>query len=113
MHTDQGHHSYEDNDPSKAAPSTQAPPAPVEPASQPPADDDAQPDVSYNHQDLGPVEPMNQDQEDDDDDVDFNLGGGGGGSGGYNNMNQSSYSHEDAQTPPLGTVHKASAKEDG
>lgn len=106
------YHSYEDNDPSKAAPSTQAPPAPVVAASHPPADDYAHVDVSQ-YQDQGGAEPMNQDQDDDDDDdVDFNLGGGGGG--GYSNMNQGGYAHDDAPTPPpLGTVHKASAKEDG
>ncbi|PNP59405.1 hypothetical protein THARTR1_00895 [Trichoderma harzianum] len=51
---------------------------------------------------------MNQDADDDEDDVDFNLGGG----------NASSSTHvmphdEMPTTPPYGTVHKASAKEDG
>lgn len=50
---------------------------------------------------------MNQDQDDDDDDVDFNLGGSsnanhGGGMQDYM-----------PSAPPYGTVHKASAKEDG
>ncbi|PTB77991.1 hypothetical protein M440DRAFT_1182093 [Trichoderma longibrachiatum ATCC 18648] len=51
---------------------------------------------------------MNQDADDDEDEVDFNLGGGGPSNN--NNVN----SQEDTPaTPPYGTVHKASAKEDG
>lgn len=57
-------------------------------------------------------EQMRQDYDDDDDDeVDFNLGGGGAGA-----SNNASYSqpHDLAPSPPpYGTVHKASAKEDG
>ena len=50
---------------------------------------------------------MIQDQDDDDDDVDFNLGGSG-------SANHAVAAHDDMPTPPpYGTVHKASAKEDG
>lgn len=51
---------------------------------------------------------MNQDVDDDEDDVDFNLGGGGA-SNNTNMMPQDDM----PSTPPYGTVHKASAKEDG
>lgn len=51
---------------------------------------------------------MNQDvDDDDDDDVDFNLGGGSA-----QNI-PAGYSEGAATPPPFGTVHKASAKEDG
>lgn len=51
---------------------------------------------------------MNQDADDDEDDVDFNLGGGGP------SHNTNMMPHDDMPaTPPYGTVHKASAKEDG
>ncbi|KAJ4133495.1 hypothetical protein NW768_005081 [Fusarium equiseti] len=105
---------YDDNDAPKPAPApapaAAAPAAPPAPEVQPPTnshnDDDH--NAAYQHQDVGGDEHMNQDQDDDDDDVDFNLGGGGyGGHTGQAGM------HDDAQTPPYGTVHKASAKEDG
>ncbi|KAL7932291.1 hypothetical protein V8C35DRAFT_307925 [Trichoderma chlorosporum] len=51
---------------------------------------------------------MNQDADDDEDDVDFNLGGGNASSS-NNVMPQDDM----PSTPPYGTVHKASAKEDG
>jgi RNA-binding protein Musashi len=55
---------------------------------------------------------MNEDQDDDDDDeVDFNLGGSGNAMANHSTSN--AMTHEDAPTPPFGTVHKASAKEDG
>jgi RNA-binding protein Musashi len=51
---------------------------------------------------------MNQDVDDDEDDVDFNLGGGGA------STNTHMMPQDDMpSTPPYGTVHKASAKEDG
>jgi RNA-binding protein Musashi len=54
---------------------------------------------------------MMQDQDDDDDDVDFNLGGGGSTGAGHTSQVAA---HDDVPTPPpYGTVHKASAKEDG
>jgi RNA-binding protein Musashi len=62
------------------------------------------------HQETGGDEHMTQDQDDDDDDVDFNLGGGGYGGSGHTGQADM---HDDAPTPPYGTVHKASAKEDG
>ncbi|KAH7149672.1 hypothetical protein B0J13DRAFT_312308 [Dactylonectria estremocensis] len=105
---------YEDNDASKSAPPPKAP-APVVPETQPihPSIND-QPGISYDH-DAGGDEAMNQDQDDDDDDVDFNLGGGGGGGGGGmgNNMNHAASLDDVPTPPPYGTVHKASAKEDG
>ncbi|KJZ78708.1 hypothetical protein HIM_02099 [Hirsutella minnesotensis 3608] len=48
------------------------------------------------------------DDDDDDDEVDFNLGGGSG-----NAMPAMQQIHDAPSTPPYGTVHKASAKEDG
>lgn len=63
------------------------------------------------HEETGGDEHMAQDQDEDDDDVDFNLGGGGG-YGGSGHTGQTDM-HDDAPTPPYGTVHKASAKEDG
>lgn len=49
------------------------------------------------------------DGDDDDDDVDFNLGGGSTSLG-----NTVAVKEEEAPTPPqYGTVHKASAKDDG
>jgi RNA-binding protein Musashi len=103
--------SYDDNDASKPAPPPQAA-APVVTDNQPVqsfAND--QPAISHDHN-IGGDEVMAQDQDDDDDDddVDFNLGGG------TNNNHNVSHTamHEDAPTPPpFGTVHKASAKEDG
>jgi RNA-binding protein Musashi len=48
------------------------------------------------------------DEEDDDDDVDFNLGG-------VNTAvkEEPEYKEEEFSPPSLGTVHKASAKDDG
>ncbi|KAF7537446.1 hypothetical protein G7Z17_g12854 [Cylindrodendrum hubeiense] len=105
---------YEDNDASKPAPPPKAP-APVVPEPQPihPSVNE-QPGISYDH-DIGGDETMNQDLDDDDDEVDFNLGGGGGGGGGgmSNMMNHASAPEDVPTPPPYGTVHKASAKEDG
>ncbi|KAL4725497.1 hypothetical protein ACLX1H_007646 [Fusarium chlamydosporum] len=104
---------YDDNDAPKPAPApAAAPAAPPAPEVQPPtnAHNDDDHNASYQHQDTGGDEHMTQDQDDDDDDVDFNLGGGGGGYGGQTSQ---AGMHDDAQTPPYGTVHKASAKEDG
>jgi hypothetical protein len=58
--------------------------------------------------DDGGHDAMNQDVDDDEDDVDFNLGGGGA------STNTHMMPQDDMpSTPPYGTVHKASAKEDG
>lgn len=98
---------YEDTDARPAAPiasavhSTEAKaPEQPEPVSAPaPAGD----------LDDGGHDAMNQDvDDDDDDDVDFNLGGGGA------STNNHMMPQDDMpSTPPYGTVHKASAKEDG
>ncbi|KAI6752638.1 hypothetical protein HG530_013390 [Fusarium avenaceum] len=108
--------SYDDNDGPKQtpAPAAPAPPAPeVQPPTNTQNDDHDLQNGTYQHQDTAGDEHMIQDQDDDDDDVDFNLGGGGGGGyGGAGHTGQGGM-HDDAQTPPYGTVHKASAKEDG
>ena len=102
--------SYDDNDASKGAapaPAAANAPAPVSEA-KPDTVDTSGPN---NDGAVGSVEPMNQDQEeddDDDDDVDFNLGGGSTSLG-----NTVAPREEAATPPPYGTVHKASAKEDG
>lgn len=112
LKTDACFYSYDDNDASKPAP----PPQPVAAAvpEHQPAEKFAndQPAISQDHN-IGGDEVMGQDQDDDDDDddVDFNLGGGT-----TTTTNHASHSamHEDVPTPPpFGTVHKASAKEDG
>ncbi|KOS20464.1 hypothetical protein ESCO_005491 [Escovopsis weberi] len=54
---------------------------------------------------------MNEDNEEDEDDVDFNLGGGTSGSA--DQMSHSMQHDDTPSTPPYGTVHRASAKEDG
>lgn len=49
-----------------------------------------------------------EDQDDDDDDeVDFNLGGGS------SSIAPAVQHHDAPSTPPYGTVHRASAKDDG
>ncbi|KAJ4265561.1 hypothetical protein NW762_004852 [Fusarium torreyae] len=106
---------YDDNDAPKTAPppaaAAAALPAPeVQPPTNTHNDDDQ--NGTHQYQDTGGDEHMTQDQDDDDDDVDFNLGGGGG-YGGAGHTGQVGM-HDDAPTPPpYGTVHKASAKEDG
>ncbi|KAL6866028.1 hypothetical protein ACO1O0_002128 [Amphichorda felina] len=101
---------YDDNDASKGA--APAPP----PATAPAPVNEPQPDAGNQG---GPAhdggadgaEIMHQDQEeydDDDDDVDFNLGGGS------TSLGNTVAPREEAPTPPpYGTIHKASAKEDG
>ncbi|KAL7918724.1 hypothetical protein ACQKWADRAFT_232632 [Trichoderma austrokoningii] len=98
---------YEDTDPKPTAPAASAvhsteakAPEQPEPVSAPaPARD----------LDDGGYDAMNQDVDDDEDDVDFNLGGGGASINTNNMMQQDDM----PSTPPYGTVHKASAKEDG
>lgn len=97
---------YEDTDAKPTAPATSAvqnadtkAPEQHEPAAAPaPAGDEES--AGY--------DAMNQDADDDEDDVDFNLGGGNASSS-TNLMPQDDM----PATPPYGTVHKASAKEDG
>ncbi|CCT68451.1 probable heterogeneous nuclear ribonucleoprotein HRP1 [Fusarium fujikuroi IMI 58289] len=104
---------YDDNDAAKpaSAPPAAAPPAPeVQPPTNIHNDNDDQNGMQQ-HEETGGDEHMAQDQDEDDDDVDFNLGGGGG-YGGSGHTGQTDM-HDDASTPPYGTVHKASAKEDG
>jgi RNA-binding protein Musashi len=97
---------YEDNDARPTAPvasavhstDTKAPEQP-EPVAVP---------VFTGDQDNGGYDSMNQDVDDDEDDVDFNLGGGG-----HSNNTNMMPQDDMPSTPPYGTVHKASAKEDG
>jgi RNA-binding protein Musashi len=100
--------SYEDNnDASKSGPG----PAQAAPQPPPAAKPDPEPQVPQLHAaplDSGVDSMMkHEDDDDDDDDVDFNLGGGSG------HMTQSGPADESHSPPPYGTVHKASAKEDG
>ena len=54
-----------------------------------------------------PMEQQQQEDDDDDDDIDFNLGGGS------SSMMNAVQPEDTGSPPPFGTVHKASAKEDG
>ncbi|KAF4982624.1 hypothetical protein FZEAL_1790 [Fusarium zealandicum] len=103
---------YDDNDASKIAPPPVAAAPPVPDVQPPNLSSNDQNGMFQHHQDVGGDEHMTQDQdEDDDDDVDFNLGGGGSGGGGHTGQVAA---YDDAPSPPpYGTVHKASAKEDG
>ncbi|KAF5717220.1 putative heterogeneous nuclear ribonucleoprotein HRP1 [Fusarium globosum] len=105
---------YDDNDAAKptSAPPAAAPPAPeVQPPTNIHNNNNDDQNGMQQHEETGGDEHMAQDQDEDDDDVDFNLGGGGG-YGGSGHTGQTDM-HDDAPTPPYGTVHKASAKEDG
>lgn len=53
------------------------------------------------------------DDDDDDDDVDFNLGGGAPPSNSYAPQQQEQEEEMELAAPTMGTVHKASAKDDG
>ncbi|KAI9900195.1 hypothetical protein N3K66_004457 [Trichothecium roseum] len=108
---------YDDNDASKgqAAPAAAPAPQPVAPPSEPSA-----PESNMNDHHAGGDNQGVDEDDDDDDDVDFNLGGS-------SNMmqqqqpppqqqqhQQQAFQQEDmGNSPPPGTVHKASAKEDG
>ena len=101
--------SYDDNDASKTGPGPQTA-APVVEA--PKAENESAAFAA--HEPIQPAgdEHMQQDADDDDDDeddVDFNLGGGGSST-----AIPPPAQHDDVPSPPpYGTVHKASAKEDG
>lgn len=102
---------YDDNDASKPPPPAAPPKAPAATAV------DNQPVQTIVNEQLGGLheddkggnEAMDEDQDDDDDDVDFNLGGGATS----NSMSHTIAHDDDPTPPPFGTVHKASAKEDG
>ncbi|PHH84651.1 hypothetical protein CDD83_1608 [Cordyceps sp. RAO-2017] len=103
---------YDDHEAPKGAPRPQA-------VSAPPANEhDVQVDFSAptaseppqlaEEEQVRPEPDDGGDDDEDDDDVDFNLGGGTNGAA------APAVSHHDApSTPPYGTVHRASAKEDG
>ncbi|QPG98093.1 hypothetical protein C2857_007247 [Epichloe festucae Fl1] len=99
---------YDDNDASRAPQAPSAAPAVDPPKNEDqtmisPSNEHAQQDQKMHH-----GEGDEDDDDDDDDDVDFNLGG-------RDNSNAlAAHLHDvDASTPPYGTVHKASAKDDG
>ncbi|GJN86599.1 hypothetical protein PLIIFM63780_010180 [Purpureocillium lilacinum] len=98
---------YDDNDASKGAP---APPPAAAPVNDAPGDSgEAAASMTRDAENAAGGEEMVHDAEDDDDDdeVDFNLGGG-------STVAAPAPQHDDTpSTPPYGTVHKASAKEDG
>ncbi|KAH8175740.1 RNA recognition motif domain-containing protein [Sarocladium implicatum] len=112
---------YDDNDASKTGPGP-APPAPIADHTAAPA---AKDEPSHAPADQGADQQMghtqdDEEEEDDEDDVDFNLGGGSTGGamasvGGDMNTHQGSGSGYDdrAQSPPYGSVHRASAKDEG
>jgi hypothetical protein len=106
--------SYEDNDAPKPAPAQAAPaPAPV-PESKAPESHEVAPSVAA--PEAAGDDQMEQEYEDDDDDVDFNLGGPTTTTHNQTQnqtQNQVAPYEEAPQTPPYGTVHKASAKDDG
>ncbi|KAJ6443360.1 heterogeneous nuclear ribonucleoprotein HRP1 [Purpureocillium lavendulum] len=97
---------YDDNDAAKGAPA----PPPVAPVNDATDDGgDAAASAAHNTEDAAGDADMTHEAEDDDDDdeVDFNLGGG-------STVAAPLAQHDDTpSTPPYGTVHKASAKEDG
>ncbi|PHH68723.1 hypothetical protein CDD82_330 [Ophiocordyceps australis] len=93
---------YDDNDVSRTAAAPKPADAPIQDQGDEPAvaNDALRPDAD---------EPMRHEaQEDqDEDEVDFNLGGGGASS------TSKPEDNDGPSTPPYGTVHRASAKEDG
>ncbi|KAG5982612.1 hypothetical protein E4U55_001679 [Claviceps digitariae] len=100
---------YDDNDASTAPPAPAAPPV-VEPSK---TDDQVMTSSLNEHaqqdQNMHQDGADDGDDDDDDDDVDFHLGGSRD-----NHNTATAPSHDvDASTPPYGTVHKASAKDDG
>ncbi|KAH7326319.1 hypothetical protein B0I35DRAFT_405574 [Stachybotrys elegans] len=98
---------YEDNDASKpgSGPAQAAPQPP--PAIKPDPEPQAPQSYAAPLDSGGDSAMKHEPDDDDDDDVDFNLGGGSG------HMTQSALKDESHSPPPYGTVHKASAKEDG
>ncbi|KAH6604867.1 RNA recognition protein [Trichoderma cornu-damae] len=98
---------YEDTDAKPAAPVASAVQNTDDKAPDQPEPADAP--FSAGDGDNASYDAMNQDADDDEDDVDFNLGGGGPSNNNTNVMPQDDM----PATPPYGTVHKASAKEDG
>lgn len=96
---------YDDND------TTKAPPAPAVPAAESSKTENQSSAPTSNEttqQDHHMDQEGGDDDDEDDDDVDFNLGGRD------NSNTVAATSHDtDASTPPYGTVHKASAKDDG
>ncbi|KAK0389678.1 hypothetical protein NLU13_3251 [Sarocladium strictum] len=111
---------YDDNDASKTGPGPQAP-AISDAAPQAAKDENSAAqsnDRSGDHQVAHGQDE--EEEEDDDDDVDFNLGGGttsAAAAGGADDttMAQSSAAGQDDRppTPPYGSVHRASAKDEG
>jgi RNA-binding protein Musashi len=99
---------YEDNDASKTGPGPQPPQAPA--AVKPEADGSA---IANNDSEMQSIEQPQQyemrDDDEDDDEVDFNLGGGSSAAAAQHPPPAETAS----SPPPFGTVHKASAKEDG
>ncbi|PHH58557.1 hypothetical protein CDD81_5377 [Ophiocordyceps australis] len=93
---------YDDNDVSRTA-------AAPKPADAPSNDENDEAAVASDALPPDPDEPMRHEGQDDDDEdeVDFNLGGGGAPSTSKPDEN------DGPSTPPYGTVHRASAKEDG
>ncbi|POR38414.1 Uncharacterized protein TPAR_01386 [Tolypocladium paradoxum] len=99
---------YDDNDASKTGPGPQAAAPAVE---APKVENDSAAPAAHEPAQPADDEHMQQDadEDDDDDEVDFNLGGGGSST-----AIPPPVQHDDApSTPPYGTVHKASAKDDG
>ncbi|OAQ72081.1 heterogeneous nuclear ribonucleoprotein HRP1 [Pochonia chlamydosporia 170] len=93
---------YDDNDAAKAAPA----PVPVAEPAMPRSHEQNSAPKPSDH--ANEDEHMHQDADDDDDDeVDFNLGGGS------NSAVAAPPQDPGSSTPPYGTVHKASAKDDG
>lgn len=102
---------YDDNDaskPSAGGASAAAAPAPVEPKTEGAGDSS----MKQHEQD------EEEEEEDDDDDVDFNLGGDAGSTSITHNMPKEEPQPEPAYEQPrspgqYGSVHKASAKDEG
>lgn len=112
---------YDDNDASKTGPGPQQA-APAPDAGSSAAKDESSNALNNNSvdQQMRQTQDEEEEEEDDDDDVDFNLGGGSSGAvapsgAGDVSMNQASGpAHDDrSHTPPYGSVHRASAKDEG
>lgn len=102
---------YDDADAPKGAPAPPAPAANDAIVESKTAQSSDQQGASTGQQVTAAGADEEEEDDDDDDDIDFNLGGANGGD---NAPPAQAMSQDDRQsTPPYGSVHKATAKEEG